>query len=92
MSDCHIRDASALISYFAWLENELINNHNKSITEYSGAKVLDVKKKALQHDMRLSFTTISSIGHNGAINHYKPDKDTAMPLTPDQVYLVESGG
>ena len=47
MRDCHIRDASALISYFAWLENELINNHNKSITEYSGAKVLDVKKKAL---------------------------------------------
>ena len=78
MRDCHIRDASALISYFAWLENELINNHNKSITEYSGAKVLEVKKKALQHDMGLSFTTISSI--------------TSMPLTPDQVYLVDSGG
>ena len=47
MSDCHIRDASALISYFAWLENELVNNHNKSITEYSGAKVLEGKRKAL---------------------------------------------
>jgi len=42
--------------------------------------------------MGLSFTTISSIGPNGAIIHYKPDKDTAMPLTPDQVYLVDSGG
>ena len=92
MRDCHIRDASALISYFAWLENELVNNHNKSITEYSGAKVLEGKRKALQHNMVLIFTTISSIGPNGAIIHYKPDKDTAMPLTPDQVYLVDSGG
>lgn len=43
----------------------------------------------------LSFSTISSIGANGAIIHYHPSKEgteTDMQITPNEVYLCDSGG
>lgn len=39
-----------------------------------------------------SFDTISSIGPNGAIIHYKPHKETCSVLDTKQVYLCDSGG
>lgn len=39
----------------------------------------------------LSFDTISSIGPNGAIVHYRAEEATALKLNPNQVYLVDSG-
>lgn len=41
--------------------------------------------------MGLSFETISSVGSNGAIIHYKPEADTAKQLDINQVYLCDSG-
>jgi Xaa-Pro aminopeptidase len=40
----------------------------------------------------LSFKSISSIGANGAIIHYKPEKDTAVDLNNNEIYLLDSGG
>jgi Xaa-Pro aminopeptidase len=42
--------------------------------------------------MGLSFDTISSIGPNGAIIHYKPEKDSALTIDNKQMYLLDSGG
>jgi len=39
-----------------------------------------------------SFESISSIGPNGAVIHYKPEQDTAKPLNNDEIYLLDSGG
>jgi Xaa-Pro aminopeptidase len=39
-----------------------------------------------------SFDTISSSGPNGAIIHYKPEKDSCSIISKDQVYLCDSGG
>ena len=39
-----------------------------------------------------SFDTISSIGPNGAVIHYKPDQETALKLNADELYLLDSGG
>ncbi|KAJ1558962.1 hypothetical protein HK405_012561, partial [Cladochytrium tenue] len=39
--DCHIRDASALCEYFAWLEEELVEKGNKSISEVDAADKLE---------------------------------------------------
>mmetsp|Transcript_12472 Transcript_12472/g.1867 ORF Transcript_12472/g.1867 Transcript_12472/m.1867 type:complete len:104 (+) Transcript_12472:1074-1385(+) len=41
--------------------------------------------------MGLSFETISSVGSNGAIIHYKPEPETARQLDLNQVYLCDSG-
>ena len=39
-----------------------------------------------------SFATISSIGPNGAVIHYEPEKDTALKMNNKEVYLLDSGG
>jgi Xaa-Pro aminopeptidase len=38
-----------------------------------------------------SFDTISSVGPNGAVIHYKPEKDTALKMDPKELYLLDSG-
>ena len=39
-----------------------------------------------------SFASISSIGSNGAVIHYHPEKETARPLNNKEIYLLDSGG
>ena len=39
-----------------------------------------------------SFDTISAFGGNGAIVHYKPEKETCSVLEANGVYLCDSGG
>jgi len=70
----------------------LVNKKNTTLTEYSAALVLENKRRALENNVGLSFDTISSIGANGAIVHYKPEKDTAATLDVNKMYLVDSGG
>lgn len=41
MKAAHIRDGVALVKYFAWLEDEITNKNNKTITEISGAEQLE---------------------------------------------------
>jgi Xaa-Pro aminopeptidase len=39
MRQCHIRDGTALVEYFAWLENEL--NHGAKLDEVQAADKLE---------------------------------------------------
>ncbi|KAJ3396017.1 hypothetical protein HDU92_004320 [Lobulomyces angularis] len=87
----HIRDASALCNYFAWLENELLVKKNNSLSEYDAAVKLEEFRRELKDFVGLSFDTISSTGPNGAIIHYKPQKDTCAIIKVDQLYLCDSG-
>lgn len=36
---CHIRDGTALVRYFAWLEKQLVNG--EKVNEYQGAEQLE---------------------------------------------------
>ena len=67
--NCHVRDAAALCSYFAWLEKEIPTG---TVTEISGADKLASLRGEMENFVGLSFDTISSVGANGAIIHYKP--------------------
>ena len=40
----------------------------------------------------LSFETISGAGANGALCHYRVSVSTVLPLKPNSLYLVDSGG
>lgn len=91
MKNANVRDCAAIMKYFAFLEEEL-KKPDHGLTEFTGAlKVLEYRK---QSDMFLqpSFDSISSIGSNGAVIHYKPEEDTAQPLNADEIYLLDSGG
>lgn len=90
LTNCHLRDAAALIRYFAWLENKLKNG--KSIDEVDGANCLFNFRQEEKDFKGLSFDTISGSGPNGAIIHYKPEKPSAAKITMDQMYLCDSGG
>ena len=87
--NCHVRDAAALCSYFAWLEKQIPTG---TVTEISGADKLASLRAEMEHFIGLSFDTISSIGPNGAIIHYKPSIDSNRTVTEEEVYLVDSGG
>ncbi|EJD43382.1 Creatinase/aminopeptidase [Auricularia subglabra TFB-10046 SS5] len=85
----HIRDGSALVRYFAWLDKQL--NAGVRITESEAADKLEEFRSKLDLFKGLSFTTISSTGPNGAIIHYSPDPKDCAVVRLDQVYLCDSG-
>ncbi|KAH9974669.1 Creatinase/aminopeptidase [Lactifluus volemus] len=86
----HIRDGSALVRYFAWLEEQL--NQGVELSESQGADQLEKFRSELPLFKGLSFTTISSTGPNGAIIHYSPDPNDCAIIRNDQIYLCDSGG
>ena len=61
MRQCHIRDGAALIEYFAWLEDQLINK-KAEIDEVAGALKLESLRAKQTDYVGLSFDTISSTG------------------------------
>lgn len=90
---CHIRDGAALVQFFAWLEESLqsSNNADGSLTEYGVAQVLAKYREQQKYFMGLSFDTISSVGPNAAIIHYKPEKGVDARLDSELIYLCDSG-
>lgn len=90
MRQCHIRDGAALIQYFAWLEDQLIQQ-KKSLDEVQVADKLEEYRKQKEYFVGLSFSTISSTGANAAVIHYKPEEGNCSTVDPKQVYLCDSG-
>lgn len=91
MRNSNLRDSAAIVKYFGWLENEL-KSPNCTLTEYDGARKVDSLRGEGDYFVGPSFDTISSIGPNGAVIHYKPSKDTALKLSNKEVYLLDNGG
>ena len=72
MRAANVRDCAAIMKYFAFLEEEL-KKEDHGLCEYTGAeKVLEYRKQG-DNFYGPSFDSISSIGANGAVIHYKPD-------------------
>lgn len=90
--NCQIKDGVALIRYFAWLENELKVNGNKTITDYQGGLKAEEFRAEMEDFVGLSFETISSSGPNAAVIHYAPAPDSKFLIDIEQVYLCDSGG
>lgn len=91
MRQCNIRDCAAIMKYFAFLEEEL-KKEDHGVDEYNGARRVEEYRTHGQLYKGPSFDTISSIGANGAVIHYKPKQDSAMKLNNDEIYLLDSGG
>ena len=89
--DSHVRDGAAVCRYFAWLEQETSSNPGVW-DEHSAAEQL--KKFRLEDPLSqgLSFATISSVGSNAAIIHYKPKETGSKLISNNEIYLLDSGG
>ncbi|CAF89943.1 unnamed protein product, partial [Tetraodon nigroviridis] len=88
MKMAHIKDAVALCELFAWLEKEIPKGN---VTEISAADKAEEFRSQQKDFVGLSFPTISSVGPNGAIIHYRPLPETNRTLSMNEVYLIDSG-
>ncbi|KAM3434576.1 hypothetical protein NHJ13734_005919 [Beauveria thailandica] len=90
MRACHIRDGAALTSYYAWLENQLIEK-KASIDEAQAADMLTEFRKKQDLFVGESFATISCTGPNAAIMHYHARHGKSSIIDPNAVYLCDAG-
>lgn len=91
MRQCNIRDCAAIMKYFSHLEQTL-PTPDHGLNEFNGARKVEEFRTHGDYYIGPSFNTISSIGPNGAVIHYKPSLDSALKLNNDEIYLLDSGG
>lgn len=85
-----VKDGRALTHFFMWLENAL--NSGETPTEYQLAGKLIEFRSMQEGYYGESFDAIIGYNGNGAIIHYKPEKETSAQVKPRGVLLVDSGG
>ncbi len=87
--NAHIRDGVAMVKFLSWLKKSM---GKTEITEISAAE--KVAEFRAQEDLfkGMSFETISSYGAHGAVVHYALSSETDVPLQPEGIYLIDSGG
>ncbi|KAF4548174.1 Xaa-Pro aminopeptidase P-like protein [Elsinoe fawcettii] len=90
MRNCHVRDGAALSEYFAWLEDQLVNQ-GATLDEVQAADKLESIRSKHEHFVGLSFDTISSTGPNAAVIHYKPEPGNCSIIDSKAIYLCDSG-
>lgn len=83
----HIKDAVALIEFFAWFEENGIG-----LDEYElGLKLTEFRDCQESYVMD-SFEPICGFRANGAKIHYKADEKTAEKISGNGLLLIDSGG
>ena len=86
----HIRDGAALSEYLCWIDEEVRKGHYPDEGVLSDR--LEQFRRALPELKDLSFSTISAAGSNAAMAHYSHTNGVPAALTPNSLYLVDSGG
>lgn len=84
----HLRDGVAMVRFLAWLD---ATARNGTVDEMAAADTLESFRSRGERFRGLSFPTISGAGANGAIVHYHSTPKTNRPLSPGELYLVDSG-
>jgi Xaa-Pro aminopeptidase len=84
----HRRDGAAMVKFLCWLEKAVPKG---GVTELSAARKLEEIRRRQPRFKGLSFQTISSYGSHGAVVHYAVTPETAIPLKPKGIYLIDSG-
>lgn len=83
------RDGVALVKFLRWMEQAVAAGGQ---TEYTAGHELTRLRSLQPLFEEPSFTTIAGYGPNGAIVHYEAAPDTAAPLRPEGLLLLDSGG
>eukprot|EP00917_Polyrhabdina_sp_WS-2016_P014294 GHVP01031300.1.p1 GENE.GHVP01031300.1~~GHVP01031300.1.p1 ORF type:complete len:629 (+),score=106.75 GHVP01031300.1:50-1936(+) len=92
MRMANIRDTVALCRFLASLKEDEKNGTIFNENEFSLSKRLLDERKKEKHFVGMSFETISSIGGNCAVIHYRPEEKGSRQIENGQMYLVDSGG
>lgn len=84
-----VKDGVALESFLYWLEE---NEGQAGLTEVYAARKLREFRSRGEHFVGESFSTIAGFGAHGAIVHYSADEESDVPIRPDGLLLLDSGG
>jgi len=84
----HRRDGAAVVKFLCWLDEQAGSG---KLTEHDVAEKLEAFRASGSSYRGPSFATIAGSGPNGAIVHYRANKDTARTLDRDSFLLLDSG-
>ena len=97
-----LRDGIAMVKFLKWLDDYRWNEGTEvrgyenglspELTELSVEKKLKSLRAEQPLYRGLSFDTIAAYGSHGAIVHYEPTPATDIPLKPEGLLLLDSGG
>ena len=62
--------------------------NTKKLTEYEAQKIRNVQKKNIEY-LSPSFNTIAGSGANGAIVHYRADKNNSKKINKQDIFLCD---
>ena len=85
----HLRDGAAMARFLHWFDTAAPGG---SLTEIDVARALEGVRRETGALREISFDTIVGAGAHGAIVHYRVTRETNAPVTPGQLFLVDSGG
>ncbi len=88
MKKAHIDDGVALTKFLYWVKNVNI----EKITEKKIESKLENFRKLNKNYLFPSFDTIAGSGPNGAIIHYRSNKNSNRKLKHNELLLLDSGG
>ena len=86
---CMERDGVAMVKFIRWIK-EAVKTGNE--TEMSADKVLCGFRAEQDLFMGVSFDTIAGYKEHAALPHHKSTPENDMPLKPEGLFLVDSGG
>ena len=88
MKKAHVLDGVAVSKFIYWIKN--INK--KKITEVDAQNKLEKFRRINKEYLYPSFDTIAGSGENGAIIHYRANKQNCKIIKKKDIFLCDSGG
>jgi len=83
----HILDGVAVIKFLYW-----VKHLKKNISELKAEKKLNFFRRKSKNYLFPSFNTIAASGPNGAIIHYRANKNSNRQIKKNDIFLCDSGG
>jgi len=90
MRAAHRRDGAAMARFLNWLDETI--SRGETLTEIDVVTALEGFRESTGRLMDAAFDTICGSGPNGAIVHYRVNRETNRTLSPGELLLVDSGG
>ena len=84
-----VKDGVVLTKFFYWLSETM---GNQKITELDAEAKLHALRLQQRDCIGESFGTISAYGPHAAMPHYSATPESNVPLKPESLYLLDSGG
>jgi Xaa-Pro aminopeptidase len=88
MINSHVIDGVALTKFIYWIKKV----NKKKITEVDAQIKLEQFRKRNNKYLYPSFETIAGAGANGAIVHYRAQKNSCRTIRKKDIFLCDSGG